>query len=394
MDILDKLIQEWSWRTKKGYPDFNNEEDLAILREIMGHKLYEAYTEFPKDIAEIPDSKIQDLFNIIKKYPDLKIEDPLALDPNKPRAPKITRSLQRDNKFLEYLSAQLGVEIEPLKPIKWSGLTISFGEGSRGGRGAASKGFSFEKEVEADLTAYSEGRAEFNYPDLTKAIVEEFGLKPGNFKVIPEGAENKPRPLQFTESGPIIGYSEETIAATLTDVTLEKEGKKIYLSLKYGNTLTFFNSGVKKIFADSDFEDGKIDNSNGRALLDTFGIDNEIFCRVFNEYGKTDFKQYHTTSNDFDQEKLFNLVHSGIGSGYYMLKGTKGGYSFYEITEEYAKKAATPISGIEVQYGGTDGKGKRVDIKFESESYYFKVNIRNKQGGLYPSHIMCDYKKK
>ena len=47
--------------------DFNNEEDLAILREIMGHKLYEAYTEFPKEVTEIPDSKIQDLFKIIKK---------------------------------------------------------------------------------------------------------------------------------------------------------------------------------------------------------------------------------------------------------------------------------------------------------------------------------------
>ena len=77
-----------------------------------------------------------------------------------------------------------------------------------------------------------------------------------------------------------------------------------------------------------------------------------------------------------------------------MLKGSKGGYSFYKVTEEYAKRAATPTSGINIQYGGSNGIGKRIDIVFESAEYYFKVNIRNKQGGLYPSHIMCDYKKK
>jgi hypothetical protein len=47
-----------------------------------------------------------------------------------------------------------------------------------------------------------------------------------------------------------------------------------------------------------------------------------------------------------------------------------------------------------VYYGGIDGKGKRIDLVFESAKYFFKVNIRNKQGGLYPTHIMCDYKAK
>jgi hypothetical protein len=49
---------------------------------------------------------------------------------------------------------------------------------------------------------------------------------------------------------------------------------------------------------------------------------------------------------------------------------------------------------VVVYYGGIDGKGKRIDLVFESAKYFFKVNIRNKQGGLYPTHIMCDYKAK
>ena len=135
--------------------------------------------------------------------------------------------------------------------------------------------------------------------------------------------------------------------------------------------------------------------SDGIALLETLNIDNELFCRVFNEYGETDFKQYHSKADeDYDSTKLFNLIQSGIGSGYWMLKGSGKGSDFYEITEAYSKQASTPTGKPNVLYGGSDGMAKRVDITFESNEYFFKVNIRNKQGGLYPSHIMCDYKKK
>ena len=37
---------------------------------------------------------------------------------------------------------------------------------------------------------------------------------------------------------------------------------------------------------------------------------------------------------------------------------------------------------------------KVLDIHMESSVYKFMWNLRNKQSGLYPSHIMCDYKKK
>jgi len=43
---------------------------------------------------------------------------------------------------------------------------------------------------------------------------------------------------------------------------------------------------------------------------------------------------------------------------------------------------------------GVDGKGKRIDIEFSNQYFDFKLNIRNKQGGIYPSHMMLDYKTK
>ena len=72
--------------------------------------------------------------------------------------------------------------------------------------------------------------------------------------------------------------------------------------------------------------------------------------------------------------------------------GTKGD-QFYEVDSSYSD-VASDTSAPDVYYGGLGGDGKRIDIVFESPTYKFKVNIRNKAGGLYPTHIMCDYKKK
>ena len=41
MDLLDKVLLEWSARTDKGYPDLNNEQDLAIFESMFGLKLNE-----------------------------------------------------------------------------------------------------------------------------------------------------------------------------------------------------------------------------------------------------------------------------------------------------------------------------------------------------------------
>ena len=41
MDLLDKVLLEWSARTEKGYPDLNNEQDLAIFESMFGFKLNE-----------------------------------------------------------------------------------------------------------------------------------------------------------------------------------------------------------------------------------------------------------------------------------------------------------------------------------------------------------------
>ena len=41
MNLIDKVILEWSFRTKKGYPDINNEDDMKIFESLFGFNLKE-----------------------------------------------------------------------------------------------------------------------------------------------------------------------------------------------------------------------------------------------------------------------------------------------------------------------------------------------------------------
>ena len=389
MNLIDKAILEWSFRTKKGYPDLNNETDLRVFESIFGFTLSEGLKEKNaiKKIIDANPGKFDTMSN------DFRIAN--------------TAKVSSDE-FVDAIKSTYGaeVEVEVTPPKSGSNKSSKFNmytfddDGNNvsiylAGGASANQGVNYELQIAQDLQNYNQGSDEYVHKEVVEEIIKTFNLKPGKFEIIEEGSKNQKRPLEFTENGPIIAHSGESVAATLTDLTIRTEGKTYFLSLKYGSTLTFFNAGVAvSTFPAKEIEQGRVTNPAGVSLLEMLGIDNEIFCRVFNEYGQTDFKQYHTSSDNFDREKLFNLVHSGIGSGYWMLKGSGKGSTFYEITEEYARKAATPIGGINIQYGGADGKGKRVDIHFESSEYSFKMNIRNKQGGLYPSHIMCDYKRK
>lgn len=378
------------------------EEELAeatILESILKKKLAsEAYTEFPKSEKEIDNKDLKSLYKALRSVSD--IEDPISLDPNKPNFVNITRKFQTDKKALDAIKKVTGQDISKTGKIKWNGLNIKFGEGSRGGRGVKSKGLGFEGTLAGDLEKLSkEGLTKqniesFNHPKLISEMARELGLKKGNFTISLDGSANKPRPLAFTGKGPQVSFSGESVAETLTDITINKAGKPYYVSAKFGGTLTFFNSGVSKTLPASEMQKGQVTNPNGVALLKALGIDNKTFCAVFNAYAKGKPGQFKTVKTSADIAKLQNLVSSGIGSGYYYAQAGKGEDQFFKIDEKYNKKASTITTTPIVYYGGIDGKGKRIDVVFESDKYYFKVNIRNKQGGIYPTHIMCDYKAK
>ena len=242
------------------------------------------------------------------------------------------------------------------------------------------------------------------YKKEAQNLIEQIGkeVKIGYSDVEAVGGKNQPRPLAGGSGGLYVtagGSKSKNIGSTVTDITTYWGPKKeeVYLSLKFGNTLTFINSGVGKIFTADDYKKYFEGYSNpiGKEIFRMFGIDPITYAKTFNEYPHKTKMPTVDVSSKCDKAAIQDLLQYAIGYGYWMVHGgTSGGVKMYEMDQAYMKRASTITGGVKLMYGGSQGKGKRLDIHLESSVYKFMFNLRNKQSGLYPSHIMCDYKKK
>lgn len=233
------------------------------------------------------------------------------------------------------------------------------------------------------------------------------------------GAANESRPLAIGSGGGVIirpgGKGEgQSVGDVLTDITIQYGGKHgklttnartFYISVKYGSTLSFFNSGVQgkkkdaiPFFPTTKMEKGEIPK-DGQTLLNMFNIDQTRFIDVFRRYKKgVKTQQDHIVKTNLNPEQVKSvrkMAFTGIGYGYWMAHFIDGKFHFYEVNKRYAVKASKLSSNtMEIQYGGTRGDGKRVNMVFETAMYEFSFNIRNTQGGLWPSRTNGDYTKK
>ena len=253
-----------------------------------------AYDIIPKNIQDIGRIQIfqENLNEYVKVYTHFanKQIDPIALSKTSSEYKKIKVSRKLQDSFdLKEVS----------KKLQLKDVNLSFGEGSRGGRGIQSKGFKFEKEFADDLKSWWQGKEKYSSAinrSLVLDLVSKYDWDKksiSNFKVISEGGENKPRPLIFSGSQVFVGTAgDPNIGKTITDVTVEVDNRPIYFSLKSTGTVTFFNSGVMKVLKEVEIKKGQITNRNGLALLKLLGLNQSKFCDVFNTYG-TKMKRYN-----------------------------------------------------------------------------------------------------
>lgn len=281
--------------------------------------------------------------------------------------------------------------------------TEEFG-GQTGGK-KINLGIDFEnKFYESLMCELSCSNKNTEYSSEVKKLIKEIGnekkIALSNVEAV--GGKNQPRPLSGGTGGIYVtagGSKTKNIGSTVTDITTYWGSKKqpIYLSLKYGSTLTFINSGVGKIFTPDDYKksfDGYT-NPIGKKIFEIFAIDPILFAKTFNQYPHKISLPTVDVTNKCDKGSIQDLLEYAIGYGYWMVHGgTSGGVKIYEIDNTYMKSASSITGSIKIMYGGSQGKGKRIDIHMESSKYKFMWNLRNKQSGVYPSHIMCDYKKK
>lgn len=281
--------------------------------------------------------------------------------------------------------------------------TEEFG-GQTGGK-KVNLGIKFEEDFYKGLqTQLSCQDKNAPYKREVKKLLEQIGKDEGVAfsDVEAVGGLNQPRPLVGGAGGLYVtagGQKTKKIGSTVTDLTTFWGPKKqpVYLSLKFGSTLTFINSGVGKIFTPNDYkrEFKNYNNPIGKEIFRVFGIDPLLYAETFNEYPHKRSMPTVDVTSKCDKNAIKDLLQYAIGYGYWMVHGgTIGGVQMYKIDEKYMKQASTITGKVTIMYGGSRGKGKRIDIHMESSKYKFMWNLRNKQSGLYPSHIMCDYKKK
>jgi len=274
------------------------------------------------------------------------------------------------------------------------------------------KGTQFEKDFYADSVKVLEGVTKGNgFIKTILAMDKRFGammkenmvtIEGKNSDslsgVLEEGSANQSRPIEQSNGGFIVstpGGATENIGKTVTDITylygIDKD--PVYLSLKYGPTLTFFNSGVGSFLPSDEVIAKKITTQSGLNLLKMFDIDPLLFCKSFEPRNKA---LPNMVAKNVDKGEIKKLLKSGIGYGYWMVHNDgKGNVDWYEMTKTYMNDSATLTSDVTIYYGRMNGKGVGVNMTCESKNYKFTFNIRNKQAtGPFPTHMMCDYKKK
>lgn len=361
-----------------------------------------AYDFFPKTTTDIQDKlkqksqryrdNVTAVFSYLKgKYP--KIETPINIDTKKGENSPINVVRAIKGSLTEQ---QILTQSKVKQPFK-----IKFGDGSSGNRGAQNRGNLFEGEFVEALFKWRDGDTD----GMDRVVLETiegldklYGIGQGkrsDFNILEEGAANNKRPLTF--NGQIkISNPKGTgtdVGELVTDVTVvwkNKVGlqKKLYLSLKYANTVTFFNVGIKTILTKKEIQSGNITNKDGLALLNLFKIDQKKFCDIFNG----DLDKGESVKVSPNTAELKTLLETGIGHNYHVIHKMPGKIKSYKVDEQYMRTAANPISQ-EIYYGGKGGSGKRIDVVVKSSKYEFKLNIRDTQGGDgYPTRMMCDFK--
>ena len=313
-----------------------------------------------------------------------------------------------------------GLTEEDIK--KFAGLTklkIKMGNGSRGGRGTGNQGNKFEDEVARDINTWFEEGDDKLGTSAVQSMIRQISLIEGTYdwfnnrklRARVMGGIDTKRPLKLKNGtwyvGDAGGGQGYDIGEKISDVTVEGDNSgKVYLSLKTSGTTALVNLGVRtNYFPIADIKASNIKKSDGQKLLDTFGLDETKFCKVFNDFDAgTPYSSNDTPGNNFDSDLLKALIKGSLGYGFHYVHRDKGKIWHMRMTEKFLDDSCVPSrSSIKIEYGGTSGDGaKRINIVMSTPTLDLQFNIRNTSSSgtkadpkrIYPTHLQAGYKFK
>ena len=313
-----------------------------------------------------------------------------------------------------YVSYDRFNEILKKYNLKWSNIFKGAFSGYEKGLEGTNKGNAFE-------VTFAKNYEEIYQREIERQLNAEtgsFAPKNGMQSIHSCGSLNNRRPLMMTNDGQIV-VGDSDIASTgdkVADVKVDTVGRRgtINLSLKSGTTVSFCNAGVSKLFPASSFakylEDerngileyhgGSANGMTGNDLLQFFGIDPIKFADVFVQY-RNDKDSKKSKSAKKDEEDVTQLIASN--PNFYKFVCSVIGYDYILIHELgpdihcYDLKSQEDLDNFigRLEYAKVlypiNGEAKRIDIVVKYSNIIIKFNIRNKQSGIFPSHLMSDY---
>lgn len=262
--------------------------------------------------------------------------------------------------------------------------------GYKGGLSSKNRGNAFEDDFVNNFKFYADDLADclnINVDNLYNATVDGVG------------ALNNSRPLSVTNRGVIVG-DISTSGDMLADAIVNADNK-YNVSLKFGSTVTFINCGIGKIFTRQEFNKYKTTGEykptkEGEILLDFFGLDHERFASIFANYGgkgkRNGTKDIVDVTDSAKTKQFIEFLRSVIGYNYVLVhKMDNGKIHYYNLmTSKDLDNFIGKIQSMEILYP-QNGEAKRVDIVLETTNLKIKFNIRSKDGGIEPTHLMSDY---
>ena len=260
------------------------------------------------------------------------------------------------------------------------------------------KGIRFERDFQESLL-YQMGtrNSKGSYPKAAEGLINKIKKvtgKKGALNSTIRGGENQPRPLG---AGPLVlPNNHREHGEKLTDIDLQMTGNTtIPLSLKFGATLTFMNSGVSKIFTTDEIDAGTISTPIGKDIENMLALDPQLFGETFSRFEQGFKRTSQDITTKVNRKKLQKFLETAVGSNYWMVHGKENGTVSFWFMDSRNIRNLTAIEGnIMIYYGGKAGPAKRVDIEFSTKYFDFKINVRSKGGTVYPTHMMLDYKSK
>ena len=151
MDVLDKFFQKYSYKFDKGYPDMNNEQDIALLESLLSEVLGENFIL----ISEATDA--EEGAEILKDKFEFKDEDFIKVSSNRykvlvPRAERFDYAQKMD--ALEDFTFDPNAKGSSMGGITYKGATFLLKP--TGAQGRASAGTENEDILENELKKYLE----------------------------------------------------------------------------------------------------------------------------------------------------------------------------------------------------------------------------------------------